>query len=84
MSVEHANAVILACHVLHIFLRTKTMATYTPPGYSDILVQGRDVINGTWRADWTKSLRTARGTNSRNPALAATEVRDILVKHFPT
>ena len=44
MTVEHANAVILACCVLHNITRAIAPATYTPPGYADAVYLNGQIV----------------------------------------
>ena len=46
MSVKHANNVILACCVLHNFLRTKAMRSNEPTNFADIVEHNGNVVNG--------------------------------------
>ena len=81
MSVRHANSVILACCVLHNYLRTRTV-TYTPEGYGDTIDSEGNILDGAWRADQTNYLAPTRASNSRNGSVAASQVRDILKDYF--
>ena len=85
MSPANARSVILACCVLHNFLREKRCVDYCPPGFADGMdVNGR-VVGGAWRErNVMEDLRRRRigGTQHRNPTALATEVRDTLVSYF--
>jgi hypothetical protein len=37
MSTDHANHVIIACCVLHNYMREKSPQMYAPPGFADSL-----------------------------------------------
>lgn len=82
MSVQHAESVILACCVLHNFLRTKTLLSTAPTNYADIVEHNGNIVNGIWRDDPTNDLRGIRGTNARNPPTTALDVRDKLIEYF--
>ena len=82
MSVEHANDVILACCVLHNFLRTKNI---TPtPVIADYPGPNGHIYHGAWREDPTNILPGIRPTSARNAAATALDVRDKLIEYFDT
>ena len=83
MSTTHAESVILACCVLHNFLRTKTLESYTPTNFADALEPNGNVVDGSWRQDGG-GLPGIRRTHNRNPTQAAVEVRDELIAYFDT
>lgn len=80
MSTDHANAVILACCVLHNFMRTKSPQTYTPPGFADCLDPSGAVVDGTWRTQ-DPPVAHLRGKPIR-PAKCALKVRNELEQYF--
>ena len=80
MTVDHANAVILECCVLHNIMRAKAPATYTPSGYADAVYPNGQIVNGTWRDDHHHTDNTR--TIPRRPAKTAIEVRDGLVEYL--
>ena len=81
MSTDHARSVILACCVLHNFLREKSCEDYCPPGLADAIdVNGR-VVNGAWRAEQQVN-RDIDGTNHRNPPVNATQTREAYMAYF--
>ena len=79
MSTDHANAVILACYVLHNFMRTKSPQTYTPPGYADCLDPSGDIVDGAWRQE--QQPIPQRNVPIRPPK-SATDVRNELELYF--
>ena len=44
ITVDHANAVILTCCVLHNIMRVIAPATYTPPGYADAVYLNGQIV----------------------------------------
>lgn len=78
MSVEHANNVILACCVLHNFLRAKNVS----PVIADFSGANGHIYEGEWRADPTNTMPGIRSTSSRNPAATALDTRDKLIDYF--
>ena len=84
MSVKHANNVILACCVLHNFLRTKAMRSNEPTNFADIVEHNGNVVNGVWREDPTNVMPGIRRTNARNPSTNALDVRGHLIEYFNT
>lgn len=84
MTVEHAEHVILACCVLHNFLRMHSTATYTPPNFADSIEPNGVIVDGAWRDDRTNIMNGVRPTNHRNPTQSAMEVRQNLTTFFDT
>ena len=80
MTVEHANAVILACCVLHNITRAIAPATYTPPGYADAVYPNGQIVDGTWRHDHHQTDNTR--IIPRILARTAIEVRDGLFEYL--
>lgn len=78
MTVEHANDVILACCVLHNFLRTKNIA----PVIADFPGPNGHVYHGAWRDDPTNTMPGIRPTSARNAAATALDTRDKLIDYF--
>ena len=83
MSPEHAQSVILACCVMHNYLRTESCSSYTPPGSCDIVdpVLG-EVVDGTWRAEGYGILNDIEPTTARNHPAASTETREQFTHYF--
>lgn len=84
MTVEHANNVILACCVLHNFLRTKALTAADPTNFADIVEHNGNVVNGAWREDPTNFMPGIRRTNARNAPVSALGVREHLINYFNT
>ena len=81
MTTEHAEHVILACCVLHNYLRTKTVESQQ---LADTIAPDGSVTGGSWREDNSNRLPGIRRTISRNPTQSAIDVRDKLVGYFST
>lgn len=84
MTIEHAECVILACCVLHNFLRTKALESFAATTLGDIVEHNGNVVNGVWRDDPSNAMRGIRGSNARNPPASAIDVRDHLMEYFNT
>ena len=81
MSPDHAKTVVLACCVLHNFLRDKKCEVYTPPGFGDCLDVNGAVVPGRFRQD-QHEMEGILATRSRNPASVAADVRLTLVRYL--
>ena len=79
---EHATKVVLACCVLHNFLRCYRCPTYCPSGFADTTDTGGNVILGNWRIDAGNDLGNIQPTVNRNPAANATMVRDTFINYL--
>ena len=83
MTTQNARSVILACCVLHHFLREKQCETYCPRGLAVGLDNNGRVVDGAFRAEGDgNAIRRIYPSNQRNPAGDATEVRISLMKYF--
>lgn len=82
MTVEHANMVVLACCILHNYLRKTCAPVYAPPGYGDWVDPQGEVIAGEWRADQANLLDGIAGSVARNPSLTAVDVRERFMNFF--
>lgn len=81
MTVDHATKVVLACCVLHNFLRTKTLTTGNE-SFADVVGDNGTVVDGRWRDDRTNVLPGARRSHARNPPVTALGVRGKLIDYF--
>lgn len=74
MSPMNVGSVILACCVLHNFMREESITAYCPPGFADSLGVNGEIVDGTWRLDpdnlndrvIVNRSRTADGNDMRN------------------
>ncbi|XP_067939765.1 uncharacterized protein [Watersipora subatra] len=86
MTAEHAQIVVLACCVLHNYMRTECCSSYTPPpGACDVIdnVAGT-IVDGTWRAEGYGILGDVALATARNPTLSATTTREHFTNYFST
>lgn len=81
MTPKHAESVILACCVLHNYMRKKSVATYTPPGFCDTVDTSGAIVDGSWRGETLPNAPTAN-TNQRNSTIAAIDVRNKFINYF--
>lgn len=81
MAPERAEAVILACCVLHNYLRMEDTQGYTPPGFTDSVDPEGTIIDGSWRQADAGLLHVPR-TSQRNPSASATDVRQQFIQYL--
>lgn len=76
--------IVLACVVLHNFLRKNNRAEYTPSSLLDKEdIESASVIAGDWRNDQPEScFHTLRRSYTTTAAREACESRDVYVKYF--
>lgn len=79
MSQENANKVILACCVLHNFMRKECSTTYVPPGYADTIEPNGEIVDGNFRNELANM--NGLGANA-NYTVEATVIRDHLSNFF--
>lgn len=82
MSVDHATTVVLACCVLHNYLRKTCAPVYAPPGYGDWIDPQGQVIPGEWRSEEANVLGGIPASVARNPPLTAVDVRHRFSDYF--
>lgn len=81
MSSSHARSVVLACCVLHNFLREQHCETYCPPGYADVMDTNGEIVEGTWRTD-PQQLVNINHTAQRNSPALAIQARETFMDYF--
>ena len=82
MTPQHATSVVLACCVLHNFLRTERCNNYCPPGYGDTVNNDGNVVPGIWREDRQEVFQGIDPTAHRNATQSANEVRETYTSYF--
>lgn len=82
VSAEHAVDIILACCILHNYLRSASCENYCPPGYGDSVDSSGGIVDGIWRAQDNGLLTDIEATTARNPTTAATNVRDSFIRYL--
>jgi len=85
LSPEKAQKVVLACCVLHNFLRTHAMSQYTPVELVDHEDEDvHEVVKGTWRQDspTTASWLPMLPQGNRGHGMEAKQVRDCFRTYF--
>ena len=83
MSPDHATSIILACCVLHNFLREQRCNDYCPPGFADGMDMNGQVVQGAWRNERIDAvMRPINPTAHRNPPATATQVRETFMAYF--
>lgn len=83
MSTEHAEMVILACCVLHNFLRTKLSTdSHHQTCLADTIEPNGNIVDGQWRDDETNHLNRINRTNNRHATQQAIDIRNNLVRYF--
>lgn len=82
MTTDHARYVILACCILHNYLRKQTVEAYEPSNLADTIQPNGEVVDGRWRDDCSNALVGLRRTCNRNPTQSALGVREKLVDYF--
>lgn len=76
MEPAQAERIVLACVVLHNFLKQECTSRYCPPGYADdIGPKGDILVHGEWRKE-TNHLPSLNNKIGYNSAVKAFEVRD--------
>ena len=82
MEPNNATSIILACCVLHNFMRHHRSANYCPPGYTDAVDADGGIVEGLWREDLCDGWVTINPTAQRNPQATATAVRDTFIDYL--
>lgn len=77
MGAASAERIVKAIVLLHNFLKTHD-DSYCPPGYVDAY-EGDDIIEGLWRQQVNKPLKSHKRISSNNATKTAFESRDILM-----
>ena len=80
MQSDNATSIVLACCVLHNFLLNKKCQVYMPPGFADSMDVNHQVVDGRFR-EQVNDLRDIAPTRARNPPVAATTVRDTILRY---
>jgi hypothetical protein len=80
MNHDNAVTVILACCVLHNYMRTESVRHYNPPGFADTLGCDGEVLDGTWRLDGANENHNQE--QNINYTLTGAAVRDRFVEHL--
>nr|XP_029724189.1 protein ALP1-like isoform X1 [Aedes albopictus] len=84
MEPAQAERIVLACVVLHNFLKKECSSRYCPPGYADVIgPEGEIIIQGEWRKD-SSPLPSCSNKIGNNSAAKAFEVRDYLSEYLFT
>ena len=81
MAPENAERVILACCVLHHYLRMENTVAYTPPGFADSADPDENIVEGSWR-QVDAVLDNIQQTSQRNPTTSAIEVREQFIHYL--
>ncbi|KAK3788233.1 hypothetical protein RRG08_029029 [Elysia crispata] len=81
LQLDNIDAVVMACCVLHNFLRTNVSHQYTPPGSFDMEDPDTHEIQNGVRAGESNIAPLASG-QTRNSSEGAKRVRDLFVDYF--
>ena len=81
MQPDNATSVILACSVLHNYMRQQHCANYCPPGFADTVGVNGGIFRGLWWADGDV-LGAMNPTAQRNPQPSATAVRETFINYL--
>lgn len=79
---SNASSIVLACCVLHNFLRSKRCNQYCPTGFADTVDMNGQIIEGAWRQDDANHMRDVRPTANRNAPATAASVRETFINYL--
>ncbi|KAM4049198.1 uncharacterized protein ACNLHF_007157 [Anomaloglossus baeobatrachus] len=85
MKLSSIDSVVLACCILHNFLRKKDATSYMPSGYADAdVTNSGDITLGTWRDDAVNLASLSVPSHFGRRRLEAMENRDLYCTYFNT
>lgn len=82
MSPGHATSVVLACCILHNYLRNQRCNNYCPPGYGDTVDTDGNIVPGIWREEGEGGFGSINATAQRNPSRNANQVRETFTTYL--